>query len=203
MQTGKERSEHRVSLLAELFFTFARIGLFTFGGGYAMIPMIEHICVEKKKWISRDDMMNITVIAESTPGPIAVNCATFVGYRQRGIAGALAATFGVVLPSFVIIYLIAMLLDNFLAIPLITNAFRGIRIAVGILILGAAVRMIKTMHKKPLERILIVCAAVSMLFINVCSLNFSSISLMLIAGSIGLAVFFLQERNQREGSDRG
>ena len=93
-----------MNLISELFLTFAEIGLFTFGGGYAMIPMIEHSCVEKKKWISHDDMMNITIIAESTPGPIAINCATFVGYKQKGLSGAIAATIGLVLPSFIIIF---------------------------------------------------------------------------------------------------
>lgn len=132
-----------MSVLLDLFLTFAKIGLFTFGGGYAMISMIENACVENKQWITHDDMMNVTVIAESTPGPIAINCATFVGYRQKGVAGALIATLGMVLPSFVIIYLISMFLDNFLEITLIANAFQGIKIAVGILILDAAITMIK------------------------------------------------------------
>lgn len=87
-----------------MFFTFMKIGAFTFGGGYAMISIIEDICVDKKQWISHDDMMNVTIIAESTPGPIAINCATFVGYQQAGLAGALSATLGVVLPSFFIIF---------------------------------------------------------------------------------------------------
>ena len=104
-----------------------------------MIPLIENICVEKKKWISHEEMMNVTVIAESTPGPIAINCATFVGYKQKGFLGAIAATLGVVLPSFVVISLIAAFLDNFLEIAWIASAFRGIRIAVGILILDAAI----------------------------------------------------------------
>ena len=124
--------------MIELFLTFAKIGLFTFGGGYAMISMIENACVENKKWISHDDMMNITVIAESTPGPIAINCATFVGYKQRGLIGAIVATMGIVFPSFAIIYLIAILMDDFLEITVIANAFKGIKLAVGILILDAA-----------------------------------------------------------------
>ena len=102
--------------LAELFLTFAKIGLFTFGGGYAMIPLIENICVEKKGWITHDEMMNITVIAESTPGPIAINCATYVGLKKKGAAGAIAATLGVVLPSFVIILIISFFFDRFLQI---------------------------------------------------------------------------------------
>ena len=182
----------------DLFFTFVRIGLFTFGGGYAMIPMIENICVEEKNWISHDDMMNIAVISESTPGPIAVNCATFVGYRQKGIAGALTATFGITLPSFAVIYLISVLFDNFLEFPLIAHAFQGIKIAVGILVLGAAVRMIKKMQKKLLPCILLIGAAGSMLFIDAFALRFSSISLMLIAGSISLAVFLVQGKRAGE-----
>ena len=113
-------------ILLDLFLTFAKIGLFTFGGGYAMIAMIENHCVERKGWISHDDMMNVTVIAESTPGPIAINCATFTGYKKAGILGAVTATLGIVLPSFLIIYLISMFLDNFLELTLIANAFKGI-----------------------------------------------------------------------------
>ena len=112
-----------------------------------MISMIENICVENKKWISHDDMMNITVIAESTPGPIAINCATFVGYKQKGLIGAIAATMGIVFPSFAIIYLIAILMDDFLEITVIANAFKGIKLAVGILILDAALKMIQKMQK--------------------------------------------------------
>ena len=116
-----------------------------------MISIIENICVEQKKWITHDEMMDVTIIAESTPGPIAINCATYVGYKKKGIWGAVAATFGVVLPSFIIIYLISVFLDNFLEITWIANAFKGIRIAVGILILDAAIKMIRKMQKKPLQ----------------------------------------------------
>lgn len=178
-----------MNLLADLFLTFAKIGLFTFGGGYAMISMIEHACVDRKQWISHDDMMNITVIAESTPGPIAINCATFVGYRQKGLIGAIVATLGIVIPSFVIIYLIAMLLDNFLEITIIANAFKGIKLAVGILILDAAVKIIKKMPKKPLPRIIAGSAAVLMMAINIFSLKLSSVSLMLVFGIISLGIF--------------
>ena len=138
-----------MGLLIELFLTFAKIGLFTFGGGYAMIALIEDACVEKKRWITHDEMMDVTVIAESTPGPIAINCATYVGFKQKGYAGAAAATVGIVLPSFCIIFMISRFLDNFLEIAWIANAFQGIRIAVGILILDAAVKMIRKMQKRP------------------------------------------------------
>ncbi|MGN8720178.1 chromate transporter [Holdemanella porci] len=132
----------------ELFFTFVKIGLFTFGGGYAIISMIENNCVEKKAWITHDEMMDVTVIAESTPGPIAINCATFIGYKKAGFLGALVATLGIVVPSFIVIFLISMFLDNFLEITIVANAFKGIKVGVGLLILDAAITMINKMQKK-------------------------------------------------------
>ena len=164
-----------------------------------MISMIENACVEKKQWITHDEMMDITVIAESTPGPIAINCATFTGYKKSGFAGALAATLGIILPSFLIIYLISLFLDNFLEIALISKAFKGIKIGVGILILDAAVTMIKKMHKKKLPRTIMICACIAMLLINIFSWNFSSISLMLIAAAVSLSIFMLQGASVRKG----
>jgi len=188
-----------VNLLFDLFFTFAKIGLFTFGGGYAMIAMIENNCVERIQWITHDEMMNVTVIAESTPGPIAINCATFTGYKKAGFRGALAATFGMIVPSFMIIYLISMFLDNFLELTVIANAFKGIKIAVGILILDAAITMIKKMHKKKLPRAIMIFSALAMLCINIFAWNFSSISLMLIAAVVSLTIFVLNGAPDQKG----
>lgn len=188
-----------MDILLDLFLTFAKIGLFTFGGGYAMISLIENACVEKKKWITHDDMMNITVIAESTPGPIAINCATFVGYRQKGFIGALAATLGIVLPSFLIIYVISIFLNDFLEMTLMVNAFKGIKIAVGILIFDAAVTMIRKMPKKPVPRIIMACSFLAMLLINIFSWNVSSISLMLAAGTVSLVIFTIQDLPSQKG----
>lgn len=179
-------------MIFTLFLTFAKIGLFTFGGGYAMISIIENICVEQKKWITHDEMMDVTVIAESTPGPIAINCATYVGYKQRGIWGAIAATFGVVLPSFIIIYLISVFLDNFLEISWIANAFKGIRVAVGILILDAGINMYVKMKKKPVPFAIMGCAFAAMLLISIFAWNFSSIFLMLIAAVVSLVIYIIQ-----------
>lgn len=186
-------------ILLDLLLTFMKIGLFTFGGGYAMIPVIENNCVEKKKWITHDDMMNVTVVAESTPGPIAINCATFVGFRQAGFSGALAATAGTVLPSFIIIYVISMFLNNFLEIRLIENAFKGIKVGVGILILDAAITMIRKMRKASLPCAIMGCSFVIMLFINIFSWNFSSMSLMLIAAAVSLVVVALKDGTKRKG----
>lgn len=192
--------DNGMNILFDLFFTFAKIGLFTFGGGYAMISLIERICVEQKKWIGNDDMMNITVIAESTPGPIAINCATFVGYKKKGFIGALVATLGLVIPSFIIIFLISLFLDNFLEISWIASAFKGIRLAVGILILDAGINMIKKMKKRKLfPMIIIICSFASMLFISIFSWNVSSISLILIAAIVGLVAFLVQKEPDRKG----
>ena len=178
-----------MNILLDLFLTFAKIGLFTFGGGYAMISIIEDNCVERKKWITHDEMMDITVIAESTPGPIAINCATFTGYKAAGFWGSLAATVGMALPSFVIIYLISKFLDQFLELTVIANAFQGIKIAVSLLILNAAINMLKKMQKTLLPILIVVFACAAMLCINLFAWNFSTIGLMLIAGAVSLMLF--------------
>ena len=191
-----------MTILLDLFLTFVKIGLFTFGGGYAMISLIEHYCSEQKQWITHDEMMDVTVIAESTPGPIAINCATFVGYKQKGLMGAAAATIGVVLPSFCIIFLISMFLDNFLEIAWSAHAFMGLKIGVGILILDAAIKMIRKMQREPLPISIMCCAFLAMLIIDVFALRVSTITLMLIAAAISLAVFFMKQNIGKAGSGR-
>lgn len=189
----------RKTILKELLLAFAKIGLFTFGGGYAMLAIIENVCVEQKQWITHEEMMDIIVIAESTPGPIVLNCSTFVGYRQAGLPGAIAATLGIILPSFVIIYAISMFLDNLLEIALIANAFKGIKLAVGLLIIDAGFNMAKKLPKTRLSRILLPCAAAAMLAVNFFSLNFSSISLMLLGAAVGLCAAAI--RHIRKGGE--
>ena len=191
-----------MSILLELFFTFAKIGLFTFGGGYAMISIIENQCVERKKWISSDEMMNMTVIAESTPGPIAINCSTFAGYKRAGIPGAFAATLGMVMPSFIVIYFISMYLDNFLELSIIANAFKGIKIGVGFLILNAGITMLKKMPKKKLSKVIMICSCITMLCIDFFAWKISSISLMVVAAIVSLALFNIQEIHKQKGSVR-
>ena len=174
--------------MLELFLTFMKIGLFTFGGGYAMISLIEDICVEKKKWITHEEMMNVTVVAESTPGPIAINCATYVGYAKDGFWGSVLATLGVVIPSFLIIYLISMFFDHFLEITAVASAFKGIKLAVGLLILNAGLNMLQKTKKTPLSVGILACALVVMTLAALLSWNFSSLSLMLAAGCFSLFV---------------
>lgn len=176
----------------DLFLTFARIGAFTFGGGYAMLPLLDHEVVEKKGWITEDELTEMTVIAESTPGPIAINCATYTGQNTAGLKGAVAATVGMVLPSFLIILLISYFLENLLSYPAVEHAFRGIRIAVALVITRAALKMIQKMLKKAENRRMSVVFAV-VFFIVVLSMNafgvsFSTIYLILIAGVAGISI---------------
>ena len=185
-------------MLLTLFLTFFRIGLFTFGGGYAMISVIESICVEQKKWITHEDLVNVTEIAESTPGPVAINCATFVGYKQKGILGSIAATLGVVLPSFIIIWAISMFLERFLEIAWVASAFRGVRVAVGLLILDVGIKMAKKMPKEPIRIILLIAALVLMILINLLNWKISTIVLLLCAAAVSLIVFLFHERKGGE-----
>ena len=136
--------KHDPKKLFPLFLTFMKIGGFTFGGGHAMIPLIQRETVENKKWVTDDDILEIIAIAESTPGPVAINSATFVGYRTAGFWGAVCATMGVVLPSFLIILAITYLMDNFMDLPAVQYAFKGINAGV----LALLVKALWNMYKK-------------------------------------------------------
>ncbi len=133
--------------LGILFITFARIGLFTFGGGYAMLPMLQKEVVEKQKWATENEIMDYFAVGQCTPGVIAVNTATFIGYKQRGILGGIAATLGVTFPSIVIITVIASILSNFNEYAIVQSAFAGIRIVVAALVLNVVIKMYKTAVK--------------------------------------------------------
>ena len=129
--------------LIELYFVFFRIGLFTFGGGYSMLPMLESEIVERRKWATHEQLLDYFAVSQCTPGIIAVNAATFIGYSERGITGAAFATSGVVMPSFLIILVVASLLQNFENIPEVAHAFAGVRAAVAALILAAVIQLFK------------------------------------------------------------
>ena len=191
-------------LLIELFLTFFKIGLFTFGGGYGMIALIENACVEEKKWITHDELMNILVIAESTPGPIAINCATYVGYKQKGFWGSVSTTFGVVLPSIIIIYLIALYFKSFLEVKLIAKAFEGINLAVGILIIDASLNMYNKMKEKTfLTSAILIVNFILILMISIYDVRLSTIVLMLSSGLITLVVFSIKQLfNKRAGESK-
>ena len=180
-------------LLLELFLTFAKIGAFTFGGGYAMIALLDHTCVEEKKWLTAEEFSDLTVIAESTPGPIAINCSTYTGNKKAGFAGAVAATLGMVLPSFIILLAISFFFENFLSYPLIANAFRGIRVAVSLLIFRAGAKMAKKMLKNSQTKtssLLFILVFFTLSFcISFFRLSISTIWLIIVAGLAGFLLY--------------
>lgn len=181
-----------VKTLFSLFVIFLKIGAFTFGGGYAMIPLIQKEVSEKKKWITDDDILEIVAIAESTPGPIAVNAATFVGYRVSGFFGALLATLGVILPSFVIILAISAVLDRFSEIKAVKFAFSGIRAGVLALIIKALVSMYKKSPKN-----LVSYALTAFAFVAAAFLDANILFVIVICALLGLLSFLLGERRKK------
>lgn len=163
----KDKKKISFRLCMQLFLSFFKIGAFTFGGGYAMIPLIQREMVENKKWISDDDILEIIAIAESTPGPIAINMATFVGTRTAGFFGAFFATLGVVLPSFIVISVIARLLSEFSDIKAVQYAFNGIRAGVLALLLKALFTMYKKVKKNAFSYVILALAFVTTAFFGV------------------------------------
>lgn len=154
-----------MSELWDLFLTFCRIGGLTFGGGYAMLPMLQKEVVENRKWATEEQIMDYYAVGQCTPGIIAVNTATFVGYNNRGVLGAIAATAGVVFPSLIIIMIIAAFISNFADLAIVQHAFAGIRVAVGVLVLNAIIKLWKSGVKDIVGIIIfVVTFSVSLLF---------------------------------------
>lgn len=163
-----------------LFITFMKIGLFTFGGGYAMIPLISKEVSEKHKWIREAELFDIIAISESTPGPIAVNCATYIGYRVAGFFGSLFATIGLAIPSFVIILIISFFYKDFIKWPVINAAFKGIKVGVIILILLALTKLWKNYKFTYWGIMLFAITLATTLLIAIFNVNFGYASLILI-----------------------
>ena len=178
-------------IILKLFFTMLKIGLFTFGGGYAMIALLENEFVEKKKWLDKDEFLNIAAIAESTPGPIAINSATYIGYKNAGVLGSVFATLGVCIPSFVIIYIISLFFDAFLTLTYVEYAFRGIQVCVVYLILSAGLKMLKSMEKNAFNIVVISATLLCMVLLSVFAVSFSTVFYILISGTAGVLVYLL------------
>lgn len=192
MNSDSKTFDKRFKTYLDLFTAFFKIGAFTFGGGYAMIPLIQKETVENKKWISEDDILEIVAIAESTPGPVAINAATFVGYRTGGFFGALFSTLGVVLPSFLIISIISFALQKFESVRLIKYAFFGIRAGV----LALIVKALWTMYKKcPKNTVSYIVIGASFILTAILKLNV----LIVIIGCalFGLVSSFMAERRTK------
>lgn len=178
--------------LLSVFFTFFKIGAFTFGGGYAMIPLIQRETAENHKWVSDEDILDIIAIAESTPGPIAINSATFVGYRAAGFWGSFAATTGVVLPSFIIILIISYVLDAFQSIAAVQFAFRGIRAGVVALIFKALYGMYKKCPKSLISYIVMAVSLILVAFFKV-----DTIIVIIGCGIFGLITSMIISRREK------
>ena len=167
--------------LINLFWAFCKIGGLTFGGGYAMLPMLQKEVVENNKWATEKELLDYYAVGQATPGIIAVNTATFVGYKEKGVLGAAFATFGVVFPSLVIIMAIAGFIDNFSDLEVVQYAFSGIRIAVGVLILNALIKLMKGSVKDILGIILFIATFIASSFFNI-----SVVYIIIAAALIGI-----------------
>lgn len=181
-----------------------KIGLFTFGGGYAMITLLENEFVTKRKWLENDEFVNIVAIAESTPGPVAINSATYVGYKMAGVAGSVAATIAVCIPSFVIIYLISLFFEAFMQLEYVAYAFEGIQVCVIFLIASAGVKMFLKLPKTAFNIIIFIAAAACMIVLSVLAISFSSIYYVLISAGLALAVYlvtFIRGRRKQNGGE--
>ena len=170
-------------MLFSLFINFFKIGLFTFGGGYAMIAQIREEVVAKRNWLTEDELIEVIAIAESTPGPLAINLATFVGYKQRG---SLAATLGVCIPSVIIIFVISLFFDAFIANKYVAYAFVGIKCAVAFLILTTGISMMKTLDRKKIPVLVFVVTFIIMVIGELLSKSVNAILLILAGGIIGI-----------------
>lgn len=191
MKNEKQGVMQRLKSLFLLFITMLKIGLFTFGGGYAMIHLLENEFVAKKKWIDAEEFMDLVAIAESTPGPIAINCSTYIGYKKEKILGSVFATLGMCIPSFTIIFLISLFFNQFLSIAWVASAFQGIQVCVIFLILSAGLKMLKKIKKKPFNLVVLSATFLCMVAFSVFSVNFSSIFYILISGFVGLLVYLI------------
>lgn len=185
-----------VKSLGTLFFTFFKIGLFTFGGGYAMIALLEEEFIQRRKWLDKDEFLDMTAIAESTPGPVAINSATYLGYKLAKVPGAATATVAVCLPSFLIIYAISLFFEQFTQLTVIANAFKGIQICVIYLIFSAGVRMLKALDRSPFATGVLAAVMLVMVGLSLAGVSVSSILLILLSGAAGVAAWLIGRRKE-------
>lgn len=188
--------------LGRLFFTFLKIGAFTFGGGYAMIALLETEFIDRRKWMTREEFLDMVAIAESTPGPVAINSATYIGYKVAGVAGAAVATLAVSLPSFAIIYLISLFFDRFLALEWVARAFRGIQVCVVYLIFTTGLDMLRSLPRDALSLAIFLCVLAVMTAFSILSVGFSSILYILISGLVGLLAYSLRRLSGKGASGK-
>lgn len=182
------KRENGFKLLIELFLSFFKVGLLTFGGGYAMIPIIQREVVEKRKWLSGNDILDILAISESTPGPIAVNAATYVGYRVMGVLGSIVATLALAIPSFCIIFTISLFYETFMTWSVVNAAFKGLKVGVVILLFLAVIKLSKAVKKELIGLIIFLLTLTAMLLFTFLEIKIPSVSIIFIAAGLLVGV---------------
>ncbi|MCM1130505.1 MAG: chromate transporter [Roseburia sp.] len=187
-----------MNIYLDLFLTFFKLGATTFGGGYAMMSQIKESIVEKKEWLTNDELLEVFAISESTPGPVAINMATYIGFQKGKILGSILATLGVILPSFIIIFIISLFLNKFLENKYVAYAFVGIKCAVAFLILKAGLNLFKKMKKAPWQLCVFGIVLILMILLELFSKSFSSIYLIIIGGVIGIIILTIQDHIKRK-----
>ncbi|MCQ2449509.1 MAG: chromate transporter [Clostridia bacterium] len=175
-----------------------KIGAFTFGGGYAMISLLQNEFVSRKKWLKEDEFLDVVAIAESTPGPIAINSSTYIGYRMAGFWGSFFATLAVCIPSFTIIFTISLFFDRFLKFTFVGNAFKGIQACVVYLILSAGIKMFKSLKKDLLGLVILGVTVLCMVLFSIFSVRFSAVFYILISGVIGLFAYLVRKAKKED-----
>ena len=182
-----------------IFLSLLKIGAFTFGGGYAMIALFRDEFVDKRHWITGEEFSDMVAIAESTPGPLAINGATYVGYKVGELPGALLGTAGVCLPSLVVIYVISLFFDRFLELSVVAWAFKGIQACVAYLILAAGIKMIRELPRTAFSVTLLILTMVALITLTLLSVAFSTVFYILIGGGIGVAAYAIAALRRRAG----
>ena len=192
------KKDGRLLRLLTLFLTFLKVGALTFGGGYAMIPIIENEVTKKRKWITDTEILDIIVISETTPGPIAVNAATYVGYKVSGILGSIFATLGLALPSFIIIFVISYFYKDFMQWKVIQAAFKGLKVGVIILLINAVIKLKKNVKFDLISIILFILTLAIMILSTIFDFGFKYLSLCLILFGllIGIVLTALSKRKE-------
>lgn len=188
-----------IKLLSELFFTMFKIGFIAFGGGYAIVALLENELISKKKWTTHEEFMDMVGIAESTPGPIAINSATYIGYKKAGILGSLMATLGVCTPCFILMYIVSIFYNFFMANTYIAAAFKGIQVCVIYLIANAGLKLFRNIKKTLLSILTLLITSICIVAFNILNISFSSIWYIVIFGILNIFLVTISNILKKEG----
>ena len=192
------KEKNSLKNLLSLFLTFFKLGIFAIGGGPTMLTLLQGELVEKKKWLSNDELMEMTAIAESTPGPIAINLATYLGYKRGGFFGALLSTLGVVITPFALMFVISLFLEKFLSFEAVKYAFMGVKVGVVFLLLKVSITLIKSLKKDWFGVTLLSVVTVAMVIITILSVKFSAIYFIMLGAVLGLLVYGIIPKKRRD-----